>query len=304
MHEKLDDLRTTDRSWKQSEVEVPPGHARHRRQRLPVKVILQHRRLSAWRPGTAAVRALAQSALVDEDDGAPLFAGFFLISGQRFCFHSRIFSSSRSSARPTGRWQLQPNCRRMRQACEAWYGIAGIAAPALNAALTEVSKPLAGLMLTFEAGHLISPLALCGETSQNICGSEAWVTPRFGLAPTSVDAEAGVLNQLFNWWRRHSLHLRFATAQRLDYVGPFVFDSPKSFLLRSEIDTAFFCRFPFNLFRLYKSLCGSHHSSQRLRIFLNIEARLLKLLSYLLSIQAFFVARENVEDRLGKTRLF
>src|SRR5216110_2129065 len=77
MHEKLDDLRTTDRSWKQSEVEVPPGHARHRRQRLPVKVILQHRRLSAWRPGTAAVRALAQSALVDEDDGAPLFAGFF-----------------------------------------------------------------------------------------------------------------------------------------------------------------------------------------------------------------------------------
>src|SRR5438309_6656032 len=47
MHEKLDDLRTTDRSWKQSEVEVPPGHARHRRQRLPVKVILQHRRLSA-----------------------------------------------------------------------------------------------------------------------------------------------------------------------------------------------------------------------------------------------------------------
>src|SRR5438270_13647431 len=67
MHEKLDDLRTTDRSWKQSEVEVPPGHARHRRQRLPVKVILQHRRLSAWRPGTAAVRALAQSALVDEE---------------------------------------------------------------------------------------------------------------------------------------------------------------------------------------------------------------------------------------------
>src|SRR5207248_696668 len=137
--------------------------------------------------------------------GAPLFPGFFLISGQRFCFHSRIFSSSRSSARPTGRWQLQPNCRRMRQACEAWYGIAGIAAPALNAALTEVSKPLAGLMLTFEAGHLISPLALCGETSQNICGSEAWVTPRFGLAPTPVSAEAGAFNQqLVNrWGARH-----------------------------------------------------------------------------------------------------
>src|SRR5438034_10345044 len=109
MHEKLDDLRTTDRSWKQSEVEVPPGHARHRRQRLPVKVILQHRRLSAWRPGTAAVRALAQSALVDEDDGAPLFAGFFLISAQRSCFHSRLFSSSLSTPLPTQPWHLKPN---------------------------------------------------------------------------------------------------------------------------------------------------------------------------------------------------
>src|SRR2546425_11325544 len=69
MHEKLDDLRTTDRSWKQSEVEVPPGHARHRRQRLPVKVILQHRRLSAWRPGTAAVRALAQSIVFIDESG-------------------------------------------------------------------------------------------------------------------------------------------------------------------------------------------------------------------------------------------
>ena len=103
---------------KQSEVEVPPGHARHRRQRLPVKVILQHRRLSLRRPGTAAVGALAQSTFVDEDDGPAFFSGFFLISGQRFCFQRRIFSSSRSSARPTGRWQLQPNCRRMRQACE------------------------------------------------------------------------------------------------------------------------------------------------------------------------------------------
>src|ERR1700720_2921110 len=108
MGEKLDDLWATDRSWKQSEVEVPPGHARHRRQPLPVEVILQHRRLSAWRPGTAAVGALAQSTFVDEDDRTAFFPGFFLISGQRFCFHSRIFSSSRSSARPTGRWPLQP----------------------------------------------------------------------------------------------------------------------------------------------------------------------------------------------------
>jgi hypothetical protein len=57
--------------------------------------------------------ALAQSTFVDEHDRPAFFPGF-LISGQRFRFHCRIFSSFRSSARPTGRWQLQPNCRRMR----------------------------------------------------------------------------------------------------------------------------------------------------------------------------------------------
>src|SRR5439155_7386313 len=112
MGEELDDLWAADRSRKQAEVEVPPRHPRHRRQHLPVEVILQHRRLSPWRPSAAAVRALAQSAFVDEDDSSPLFLGFFLIYGQRCCFQRRILSSSRSSARPTGRWQLHPSCRK------------------------------------------------------------------------------------------------------------------------------------------------------------------------------------------------
>src|SRR5215472_4699068 len=64
-----------------------------------------------------AMGSFAQSAFVDEDDGSALFLGFFLISGQRACFQRRILSSARSSARPTGRWQLHPNCRRIRQAC-------------------------------------------------------------------------------------------------------------------------------------------------------------------------------------------
>src|SRR5664279_585885 len=102
MLEELDDLRTTDRSRKQAEVEVPPSHARDRRQRLPVKVVLQHRRLSAWCPGAAAVGTFAQSALVDEDDRAAFVFGLFFNSGQCFCFHRRIFSSSRSKARPVG----------------------------------------------------------------------------------------------------------------------------------------------------------------------------------------------------------
>jgi len=103
MREKLDDLRTANRTGKQPEVEVPPRHARDGRQHLPVEMILQHRRLSSWRPGTAAVWALAQSAFVDEDDRSAFFFGLFFNSGQRFCFQIRIFSSSRSKARPAGR---------------------------------------------------------------------------------------------------------------------------------------------------------------------------------------------------------
>ena len=103
MGEELDDLRAADRSRKQAEVEVPPSHARDRRQALPVEVVLQHRRLSAWCPGAAAVGTFAQSALVDEDDRAAFVFGLFFNSGQRFCFHRRIFSSSRSKARPVGR---------------------------------------------------------------------------------------------------------------------------------------------------------------------------------------------------------
>ncbi len=103
MREKLDDLPAADGAGKQPEIEVPPGHPCHRRQRLPVEVVLQHRRLSARRPGAAAVRALAQSAFVEEDDRPAFVFGLFFNSGQRFRFHLRIFSSSRSRARPVGR---------------------------------------------------------------------------------------------------------------------------------------------------------------------------------------------------------
>ena len=81
-------------------------------------------------------------------------------------------------------------------------GSAGSAAPALDAALTEIPKSLADLVLASFAGHLISPLALGGETSQNTYGSEAWVTPRFGLAPPPVSAGSGALikNYSLGWW--------------------------------------------------------------------------------------------------------
>ena len=120
MLQKLHHLRAADRAGKEAKVKIPPGHARHGRQRLPVEVVLQHRRLSFRRPGAAPMRPLTQSAFIDEDDDPPLFLGFFLISGQRFCFQRRMAASSRSRARPVGRWQLHPSCRRIRHACPGW----------------------------------------------------------------------------------------------------------------------------------------------------------------------------------------
>lgn len=73
-------------------------------------------------------------------------------------------------------------------------GFAGGAFPTLDAAFAEGTSFHANCVLAFDAGHGVSPLALCEETSQNrLSRSEAWVTPRFGLAPTPVSAEAGAL---------------------------------------------------------------------------------------------------------------
>src|SRR6266851_3988995 len=120
MSKKLDHLGTANGSRKEPEVETPPGYPGHRREQLPVEMILQHWGLSARRPRAAAVGSLAQSALVDEDDGLARPAGFFLSWGQRYFFQRWMASSSRSSARPAGRWQLQPNCPSRRQTCAGW----------------------------------------------------------------------------------------------------------------------------------------------------------------------------------------
>jgi hypothetical protein len=88
---------------------------------------------------------------------------------------------------------------------------AGLAAPTLDAALTEVTEFLAALVLAFDAGHRVSPLAFCGETRHNELGSRAWVTPRFGLAPLPVSAGSGAFNQLvsFGGGRVIGFHLSF-----------------------------------------------------------------------------------------------
>src|ERR1700724_2185983 len=103
MRQKLDHLETANGSRKEPEVETPPGYPGHRREQLPVEMILQHWSLSARRPSAAAVGSLAQPALVDEDDGLVRPAGFFLSWGQRYFFQRWMASSSRSSARSAGR---------------------------------------------------------------------------------------------------------------------------------------------------------------------------------------------------------
>jgi hypothetical protein len=101
------------------EVEVPDCHPGGDGNGLPVEVVLEDRGLPPRSPGTTPVWPLAQPAFVDEDNGAPFFSGFFLIAGQVLRFHSPMASSLRSSARPTGRWGLQPSWRSSFQTCPA-----------------------------------------------------------------------------------------------------------------------------------------------------------------------------------------
>ena len=115
--EKLDDLFGPDGALEDLEIEVPDGDPGDDRNGLPVEMELQYWRLPAWRPRAPPMRSLAQAAFIYKYDCPAFFLSFFLISGQRWCFHSSIRASSRSSARPTGCCALQFNCRRMRQTC-------------------------------------------------------------------------------------------------------------------------------------------------------------------------------------------
>jgi hypothetical protein len=96
-------LRALHRACIKAEIEVPEGDAGDDRKRLPVKTVSQNRRVAALGPGAAAVRPLAYSAFVDEDDRAPFAARFFLMAGHFTRRQWRISSSLRSRARPVGR---------------------------------------------------------------------------------------------------------------------------------------------------------------------------------------------------------
>ena len=103
MLQKKDHFRASYCTRKQSEIEVPPSYTRNRRKCSPVEVILNDWRLSPWRPCTASMRTFTKTALINKDYCSSLSLSVFFNSGHRFFFQRRIFSSSRSSARPTGR---------------------------------------------------------------------------------------------------------------------------------------------------------------------------------------------------------
>src|ERR1017187_317419 len=119
--EELDDLRTLDGSGKEPEVEAPEGNAGNDRELMPVKVILQDWRVAARCPSAHPSGPFAQPGLIYEDDDSALFCGVFFRTGQRVCFHRLIADSSRSSARPEGRWQEKPRETRMRHTWLSLY---------------------------------------------------------------------------------------------------------------------------------------------------------------------------------------
>ena len=81
--------------------------------------------------------------------------------------------------------------------------MAGIAAPALDAALTEVPKSLAGLVLASGAGHGVSPLAFLRRKRHNLIEVQSWASSAIELAPQPVQAGSGALyvkSYGLGWW--------------------------------------------------------------------------------------------------------
>jgi hypothetical protein len=102
--EKGNDLGRADGAFNELEVDAPESDARHGRELVPCEAVLQDRRLAFGRPGANAVRPLAYSGLIDEDDDSAFSRAVFFSAGQRFFFQCRMAASSRFLARPLGRW--------------------------------------------------------------------------------------------------------------------------------------------------------------------------------------------------------
>src|SRR5215471_8994029 len=75
--QEVDHLRTFHAALVQPEIEVVERDPGCRREGVPIEVVLQNGSLAARRPSSHAMRPLAYSTFVDEDDRASFFLGFF-----------------------------------------------------------------------------------------------------------------------------------------------------------------------------------------------------------------------------------
>jgi len=114
---KLDDLRALDAALMDLKVKPPQRQSADNRKAFPVEGFTQDGRLPARRPSADSCRAGAQPAFIYEYDGPPLPAGLFFKAGHSTRCQRRMAFSSRSTARRSGLWQLNPLAPIKRQTC-------------------------------------------------------------------------------------------------------------------------------------------------------------------------------------------
>ena len=76
--------------------------------------VAQQRRVAARRPGTQHGGREHETGFVYEDEVGPQPNGVFFTRGQAFRFQRAIAGSSRSRARRSGFWQVQPHWAKSR----------------------------------------------------------------------------------------------------------------------------------------------------------------------------------------------
>ena len=117
MLEKFDDLGGLDAAGVDLKIKPPQRQSANDQEALPVKCFLQDRGLPAQRPCARSRGTGAHPAFIQENEGASFPAGLFFRAGHVVRFHLRMAFSSRSMARRSGRWQLNPFAFSIYQTC-------------------------------------------------------------------------------------------------------------------------------------------------------------------------------------------
>jgi len=97
------------------------GESRDDRDLLMLQMVPVDRGLGDQSPGPAHGGGQEETAFVDEDEVGAQVVGVFFIRGQSSFFQRSIRSSSRSSARRSGFWQLKPIECNSRPIWSRWY---------------------------------------------------------------------------------------------------------------------------------------------------------------------------------------